>query len=71
MLKILNYFFQSILIYFFFLFGRIIGLKISRRIFSTLFLFLGPIFKSKKTIKKNLDIFSKQVTDFNKKKILN
>ena len=71
MLKILNYFFQSILIYFFFLFGRIIGLKISRRIFSTLFLFLGPIFKSKKTIKKNLDIFSKQVTDLNKKKIIN
>ena len=68
MLKILNYFFQSILICFFF--GRIIGLKIMK-IFSTLFLFLGPIFKSKKTIKKNLDIFSKQVTDLNKKKIIN
>ena len=39
--------------------------------FSTLFLIFGPMFKSKKTIKKNLDIFSKRVTDCDEKKIIN
>ena len=71
MFKIINYFFQSLLIYFFFLIGRIIGLRMSRKMFSTLFLIFGPMFKSKKTIKKNLDIFSKRVTDCDEKKIIN
>ena len=69
MLKILNYFLQSILIYFFFLIGRIVGLKISRKIFSNLFLILGPIFKSKKIIDNNLNIFSKEIANIDKKKI--
>ena len=71
MLKILNYFLQSILIYFFFLIGRIVGLKISRKIFSNLFLILGPIFKSKKIIDNNLNIFSKEIGNIDKKKIIN
>ena len=53
MIKLFNYFFQSIIIYFFFIFGRLIGLGFSRTLFSYLFSKLGPFFKSKK-IKKNL-----------------
>ena len=69
MLKIVKYFFQSILIYFFFLISVILRLKISRIIFSHLFVLLGPFIKSKKIIEKNLDIFSKNLTKNEKKEI--
>jgi KDO2-lipid IV(A) lauroyltransferase len=68
--KIINYLIQSVLIYFLFFVGRILGLKISRIIFSNLFLLFGSFFKSKKVIKKNLDIFSQNVTDIDQKKII-
>ena len=70
-MKILNYFLQSIIVYFFFLLGRILGLKISRKIFSFLFSNVGPFFKSKKIIKKNLINFSRKVVNVNKKSITN
>jgi Kdo2-lipid IVA lauroyltransferase/acyltransferase len=69
MIKTINYFFQALLIYLFFLIGFILRLKISSKIFSSLFCFIGPFFKSKKIIKKNLDIFSKDITDIEKNKI--
>ena len=69
MVKIVKYFFQSILIYFFFLISVILRLKISRIIFSHLFVLLGPFIKSKKIIEKNLDIFSKNLTKNEKKEI--
>ena len=56
MIKLANYFLQSLFVYTFFLIGRIFGLKISRKIFSFLFLKIGPFFKSKKIIIKNLKI---------------
>jgi len=62
MVKIINYFIQSLLIYLFFLIGRILGLEISRKIFSLLFSLIGPFFKSKKIIKKNLEIFSQDIS---------
>ena len=62
MIKIIKYFLQSIFIYLFFLLGLILGLKISRKIFSYIFNFFGPILKSKKTIEKNLNIFSKDIS---------
>ena len=70
-MKILNYFLQSIIVYFFFLIGRILGLKISRKIFSLLFSIVGPFFKSKKVIEKNLINFSRKVVNVNKKNITN
>jgi len=70
-MKILNYFLQSIIVYFFFLLGRILGLKISRKIFSFLFSNVGPFFKSKKIIEKNLINFSRKVVNVNKKSITN
>ena len=71
MIKIFNYFLQAFFVYSFFLIGRILHLKISRKLFSNLFYLLGPLFKSKKIVKKNLDIFSDKISIINKKDIIN
>ena len=70
MLKIINYFFQSSIIYIFFFIGRILGLNLSRKLFSKLFVFFGPLFKSKKIIDKNINIFLDKDSTVNKKKII-
>ena len=70
MLKIINYFFQSSIIYLFFFIGRILGLNLSRKLFSKLFVFFGPLFKSKKIIDKNINIFLDKDSSVNKKKII-
>ncbi len=70
MIKIIKYFFQSIFIYLFFFIGKILGLRISRKIFSFLFSIVGPFFKSKDIIKKNLDIFSSSSSYLDKKEII-
>lgn len=69
MIKLLKYFFQSIIIYFFFIIGFILKINLSRIIFGRMFSLLGPIFRSKKVIKRNLDIFSRYSTNLNRKKI--
>ena len=69
--KIISYFLQSILIYMFFFIGRLLGLKISRKLFSNLFLLIGPFFKSKKIVQKNLHIFSSKLSDKLKLRITN
>tara|TARA_A100001015_G_scaffold282060_1_gene345930 strand:+ start:4758 stop:5615 length:858 start_codon:yes stop_codon:yes gene_type:complete len=71
MIKIINYLLQSILIYSFFLVGILLRLNMSRKLFSFLFVYIGPIFKSKKIINRNLDIFSKKISSQNRKKIIN
>ena len=62
-MKKFNYFLQAILIYIFFFIGRLLGLNLSRIFFSYLFFLLGPIFKSEKIAKKNLNIFSKNLSN--------
>ena len=69
MFKLANYFLQSLIIFFFFLVSKILGLKISRVFFSYLFLLVDPIFKSKKIINNNLNIFSKINPAIDRKKI--
>ena len=71
MIKFINYFFQSILIYIFFLIGRLIGLKMSRKLFSILFCKIGPLIRSKKVIDKNINIFSQNINEIEKKNIIN
>ena len=66
MIKTINYFFQAIIIYFFFIVGFILRIKISRKFFSYLFSKIGPIFKSKNTINKNLNIFSENISNLEK-----
>ena len=70
MIKILQYFFQSIIVYIFFIFGRILGLRISRKFFSKLFQILGPKFKSNKIINENLDKYNQNMTSFEKEEII-
>ena len=62
MIKTINYFFQSLIIFMFFLFGRLVGIKLSRIIFSSLFLYLGPLFKSREIFYKNLHIYNKNIS---------
>ena len=69
MIKVVKYFLQFLIIYFFFILGRLLGIKISRKIFSILFSKIGPMFKSKKVLNKNLDIFSSVVTNINRNKL--
>ena len=71
MIKIINYFLQSFLIYLFFIAGRILGLNISRKIFSNLFFLIGPFFKTKEIIDNNLNTFSNKISIDDKNKIIN
>ncbi len=70
MIKKINYFFQACAVSIFFIFGRILGLNLSRKIFSRLFNLLGPLFKSRKIINQNFMIFSKNISEFEKEKII-
>ena len=49
--------------------GRILGIKISRKIFANLFCIFGQVFRSKKIINNNLEIFSKY-TSIDKKSVI-
>ncbi len=69
-MKKINYLLQAFFVYLMFFFAFILGMKLSQKIFSNLFLKLGPLFKSKNIIKKNLDIFSPNISDFEKNKII-
>ena len=70
MIKLLKYFFQATIVYFFFIVGRLIGISLSRIIFSSIFKLVAPIFKSKKIIEHNLNIFAKEVPGINKNQIV-
>ena len=70
MIKILIYFIQSVLIYFFFLTSKIIGLKLSRNLFSFIFIKFGSFFKSRKIINQNLERIVKNLTNDNKEKVI-
>ena len=56
MIKIFNYFIQSIVIYIVLFSGKILGIKYGRVIFSSIFSKIGPFFKSNKIIEKNLSV---------------
>ena len=62
MTKVVKYFFEAIFIYLFFIIAKILGLKLSRKLFSTIFRIVGPLIKSNRIIDKNLDIFSKNIS---------
>ena len=69
MIKIINYFLQSLIVYLSFLVGRILGINISRKLFAFIFVLVGPIFRSKKIIEKNLNIFSNKISCSDKNEI--
>ena len=53
-MKIIKYFFESIIIYFFFLIIKTIGLRRSRNLFSVIFCKIGFFFRPKKIIQQNI-----------------
>ena len=67
MIKFFKYLVQSIFIYIFYIFGRILGINLSRKIFAFIFSKFAPFFKSKKVIEKNLSIFNKKILESEKK----
>ncbi len=69
MIRIFNYLIQSLIIYLFFIFGYLLGLRISRKLFSIIFYFVGPKFKSEKIIKNNLKICFKNISAEDEKRI--
>ena len=70
-MKLLKYFFQFLFIILLLTIFKIIGLKLSRIISGKLFSVLGPFFRSKKVIEKNISFaFSKSDKKF-KKDIIN
>ena len=71
MVKVFIYFFQSLIIYFFYICAKLIGIETSRKIFGNLFLKIAPFFKSKKIIDKNLKIFEENMSEEKKQKIIN
>ena len=70
MIKSLNYFLQAILVYLFLFVGRIVGLNLSRKIFALIFSFIGPFFKSRNIIEKNLDISFQGDSELDRKKVI-
>ena len=70
MIKKINYLIQAFFVYLFFFIGRVLGIKISRKIFASLFCFIGPFFKSKKILDKNFNIFKKNISVEEKNRII-
>ena len=65
------YFFQSVIIYMFYILSKIIGLKLSRVFFSLIFKKIGNLFKSKKIIYDNLNRIKPGISQLEKEKIIN
>ena len=61
MIKIVKYFLEAIIIYLFFLFGKLIGLTFSRKLFSFIFKKVGPLIKSSEVTNKNLNIYNQKL----------
>ena len=70
MIKAFNYLIQSILIYVFFIVGKIIGINLSRILFSKIFLKFASKFRSKEVIERNLEIFSQDLSVEEKERII-
>ena len=70
MMKLIKYFFEAIFIYLFFLISKIIGLSLSRYLFSFLFRKIGPIIRSNNIIFKNINYFSKNISLQDQKEII-
>ncbi len=70
MIKKIYYFFQSVIIYFFYIISKIIGLKLSRIFFSFVFEKLGSLFKSKKIIDNNLNRIKPEMSELERKLII-
>ena len=71
MIKKIFYFFQSVFIYLFYLLSKIIGLKLSRMLFSLIFRVVGNLFKSKNIVLDNLERIKPGLSKSDKEIIIN
>ena len=62
-IKSFKYLFEFIVIIIFFIIFKILGLKISKFISGKIFSFLGPFFRSRRVIIKNLKIAFPKITE--------
>ena len=69
-MKKIIYFLQSLIIYSFFLISKLIGLKLSRLVFSFIFIKIGNFFKSKKIIINNLEKIDSNLNDTEKENLI-
>jgi KDO2-lipid IV(A) lauroyltransferase len=69
MIKTIKYFLQAVIIYTFFIIIKLIGLKLSRKLFSFVFNNMGPFIRSNKIIDENLYKFMGPHNDNIKKNI--
>ena len=67
-MKTIKYFFESLLIYLFFIIIKLIGLNNSRKLFPYIFNFIGPLIKSRNTIDINLNTVFPGINEKEKKK---
>tara|TARA_X000001036_G_scaffold410037_1_gene421559 strand:- start:2 stop:859 length:858 start_codon:yes stop_codon:yes gene_type:complete len=70
MIKSIKYFFEAFIIYLFFFIGRLVGLSLSRKIFSFIFRKIGPMIRSNVIVNKNLQIFSNELSEKTKNEII-
>jgi len=66
-MKIIKYFLQALIVYLFFLFIKILGLNLSRYLFSKIFQKIGPLIKSEKIVDENLEKFLSSYNEEQKK----
>ncbi len=69
-MKIFKYFFEAVVVYISFFFIKLLGLKISRKIFSYIFRVIGPMFRKEELIKNNILNFNNQIDHSQRKKII-
>ena len=59
LIKIFKYFFEFIFLVILFFIVKLLGIKFGRKLCAKIFIFIGPMFRSNKIIKKNLEIFDR------------
>ena len=70
MIKPIIYFLQSIFVYFSLLIAKLIGLDLSRKLFSKIFIKYASLFRSKKIIESNLKKLQNSRLELEKEKII-
>ncbi len=71
MIKKIKHLIEAIFVYMFFGIAKCIGLKLSRKLFSFIFKVIGPVIRPNRMAFKNMEIFSKNISIFKKKEIIN
>ncbi len=70
-MKLIKYLIEFIIIIILFIIIKLVGLKISRSVFSFIFKNIGPLFRSKKILYDNLSLALPNIEASKKKKIIN